>query len=364
MPRLHVLYTDHADTELLGEILDQMPLPSSHDAKIALKPNLVVAKPSDSGATTDPALVEAVIRYLRDKGYRNITIMESSWIGDSTQRAFRVCGYEEISRKYQVPLVDLKKDVGVMVDVDGLRLEICQTALEADYLINFPVLKAHCQTKVTCALKNLKGCIPDQEKRRFHTLGLHRPIAALNKVLRSDLTIVDGIVGDLTFEEGGTPVFMGRIIVGTDPVAVDAYAADLLGYDPSEIAYIQLAESLGVGSANLASIEIVEYNRAEKSPVSAGNARRIVDRFARFVDEKDACSACYGSLMHALTRFEERYGRLPEMKIAIGQGFQNNSGQGYTLGIGKCTAGLSKHVTGCPPSAAKILHELASLLGR
>ena len=33
--------------------------------EIAIKPNLVVAKPSESGATTTPGIVEGVIHYCR-----------------------------------------------------------------------------------------------------------------------------------------------------------------------------------------------------------------------------------------------------------------------------------------------------------
>src|SRR5690606_36606024 len=128
-------------------------------------------------------------------------------------------------------------DKGIKSTVDGLEIEVCAKVLEVDYLINMPDLKAHCQTKLTCALKNLKGCVPDKEKRRFHTLGLHRPIASLNKVIKSDLILVDGIIGDLTHEEGGTPVRLDRAIAGYDPVMVDAYAASLIGYRLAEIPY-------------------------------------------------------------------------------------------------------------------------------
>jgi len=134
----------------------------------------------------------------------------------------------------------LQRSQGGRFDLEGV-----QQTLEVDYLINMPVLKAHCQTKLTCALKNLKGCIPDSEKRRFHTLGLHKPIACLGAAVRADLTIVDAIVGDLTFEEGGTPVQMNRIIAGKDPVLIDAYAAQLIGYEKDDIAYISMAEKLG-----------------------------------------------------------------------------------------------------------------------
>ena len=107
-------------------------------------------------------------------------------------------------------------------------MEICQRALDTDYLINLPVLKGHCQTTITCALKNCKGCLPDSEKRRFHALGLHKPIAALAAVLKPALTIVDSICGDLNFEEGGTPVQTNRMLLGEEIVQLDAFGCKLM----------------------------------------------------------------------------------------------------------------------------------------
>ena len=104
-----------------------------------------------------------------------------------------------------------------------MAISVCKEVTKLDYLINMPVLKGHCQTSITCALKNLKGCIPNKEKRRFHTMGLHKPIGYLNAIIKQNLIIVDGIIGDLNFEEGGNPVQMNRIIVGKDPVKVDSY---------------------------------------------------------------------------------------------------------------------------------------------
>jgi len=78
--------------------------------RIAIKPNLVVSSPSRDGATTDPRIVEAIVAYLLDNGFDDIVIMESAWLGDDTERAFRICGYTEISKKYGIPLLDLKSD--------------------------------------------------------------------------------------------------------------------------------------------------------------------------------------------------------------------------------------------------------------
>ncbi|NLN42018.1 MAG: DUF362 domain-containing protein [Clostridiales bacterium] len=178
---IHVIYGDNPKTMVL-EVLEKVKPERglSTEAKIGIKPNLVVAKPSTSGATTSPELVEGIIEYFQSRGYMNICILEGSWIGERTSRAFKACGYEDISKKYNVPLIDLQKDSYEECNVDGLKLNICSKMNDIDYLINVPVLKGHCQTNLTCALKNMKGCIPNSEKRRFHTMGLHKPIAYLN----------------------------------------------------------------------------------------------------------------------------------------------------------------------------------------
>ena len=326
------------------------------DDLIALKPNLVKASPSEKGATTDIRLVEGIIDYLQNKGFENIIIMEGSWVGANTENAFETCGYNHISEKYDIPLYNLQKANYEFKDSEQMKIEIAEKALAVDYLINLPVLKGHCQTKITCALKNLKGCISDNEKRRFHRKGLRKPIALLNKVLDQDLVIVDGIYGDLDFEEGGNPVKMNRIIAGQDPVLIDSYAANLLGYSAKEIEYIKLAYDFGVGSMDLENAEIIEINK-DKAPKIENNSMKI-KKLAENIEAKEACSACYGSLIHSLKRIKEKgeLGRIEE-KIKIGQGFKNNNING--LGIGNCCAGDNNYVKGCPPSAKNILDFLS-----
>ena len=319
---------------------------------IGIKPNLVLAREASSGATTTPELVEGIIAYLQSHGHERITIMESSWVGDSTTRAYRVCGYEDIAARRSVTLLDLKRDAARRVEAGGGAVQVCQAPLTVDFLINVPVLKAHCQTALTCALKNLKGCIPDSEKRRFHSAGLHTPIAQLGAALPCPLTVVDGLNGDLTFEEGGTPVTMNRVFIGRDPVQVDAYAAQLLGLSLDEVPYIRLAERFGAGSTALPEGSVVELNR-DQAPKHAPVLSRRVESLARAAKADSACSACYGSLIHALHRLEEE-GQLRRLKkpVCIGQGFAGKSGD---IGVGKCTANFAHSCPGCPPKASDIL---------
>ena len=317
--------------------------------KIGIKPNLVVAKRPDSGATTHTELLEGVIDYLQAHGKFDITIMEGSWVGDSTQRAFRVCGYDRLAEKKGVKLLDLKHDT--FHTHGGIR--VCDAPMNVDYLINMPVLKGHCQTTVTCALKNMKGCLPDSEKRRFHTQGLHQPIAKLGTILKPSVTIVDGICGDLDFEEGGNPVPMNRVMLGYDSVLIDACVCRMMGVELEEVPYIGLAEHYGAGSADFRDDTLIELNDAScagKMPIVSRRAQAL----GRYTDARDACSACYGSLIHALYRLDEmgRLGWLDD-KVCIGQGFKN--AEGGRIGVGNCTKNCQFHLCGCPPRADQIM---------
>ena len=314
---------------------------------VALKPNLVLAKPASSGATTSPEIVAGTIEFLKECGVTDITIMEGAWAGGNTEQAWKICGYRGLEKKYGVRLLDLKRDRTRHVSVAGMKIEICASPLEFDRLINLPVLKGHCQTVMTCALKNLKGCIPDSEKRRFHSIGLHRPIAALNLTIRPDLVIIDALCGDLSFEEGGNPLEMNVLIVGKDPVKIDAYGASLMGISPSEVEHLRLAEEMGVGSSEIRPDTVIRVGDKQipaRPCALPGGARHL----AQYTEERDACSICYAGLVHALYRMERgrKLGGL-QGKIHIGQGFRNVCGKG--IGYGDCARGFDRVIPGCPP---------------
>lgn len=322
--------------------------------KVGIKPNLVVSRPADEGATTHPEIVEGIIQYLHDVKVYDISILEGSWIGDSTQHAFRNCGFTNLAQKYNVKLIDTKRDKAITKESKGLSLSVCESALSVDYLINVPVLKGHCQTGLTCCLKNLKGCIPDSEKRRFHTIGLHKPIAALNAILRPSLHIIDSVCGDLSFEEGGNPVTANRIMLGFDPVLLDSFGAQLIGYKPDDIAYLRIARDYGIGKYVSDDTEIIELNSDNRPVVNLKHTSKS-QRLSRYIEEDSACSACYASLIYAL----DKVGKIKADKIKIGQGFRGKTLKG--LGVGRCTSGCEKYVNGCPPKASDIIEMLENL---
>jgi hypothetical protein len=218
-------------------------------------------------------------------------------------------------------------------------------------MINLPVMKGHCQTLMTCALKNNKGVMPDKEKRRFHTLGLHKPIAHLNTVAKNDFILVDGICGDLDFEEGGNPVYSGRLYAARDPVLCDAWTAAQMGYRTEEIPYIGMAEALGVGCGDPAKALVRELSIPAAAPpflAPSGKVRQL----SAYIEEDRACSACYANLIFALSRMNQHDLRRLKGRICIGQGFKDKSG---SIGIGRCTASFGASLGGCPPTGTGII---------
>ncbi|MCD8075238.1 MAG: DUF362 domain-containing protein [Lachnospiraceae bacterium] len=325
-------------------------LPADKASRIGIKPNLVSASPASCGATTHPEIVAGIIEYLQEDGYRNIVIAEGSWVGEKTSDVMRVCGYDRLAGQYGVELLDAQRDSVFEKDCAGMQLNLCGCVRQFDFLINVPVLKGHCQTRITCALKNMKGLIPNKEKRRFHAMGLHKPIAHLNAGIRQDFIVVDHICGDLDFEDGGNPVVRNCIMAARDPVLVDAYVCQLLHYTVDQVPYVRMAEQLGVGSADLSQARITTCG-SQPEQEDLPREHKIVE-LEDAVCEVESCSACYGYLIPALEmlRQDGLLERLDE-KICIGQGYQGKTGK---LGIGRCTAGFTHHLNGCPPTEGQM----------
>ena len=349
--------------EMTKKLLSEAELSSligNRETRIGIKPNLVVPSPAEFGGTTHPEVVAGIVEYLQENRFENIIIVEGSWVGDRTSEAYEYCGYRALCEKYRVPFVDGQREKWHSADCAGMKLNIIDAVDRIDFLINVPVIKGHCQTKMTCALKNLKGLLPNSEKSRFHRMGLHKPIAHLQAGIHQDFIVVDHICGDLDFEEGGNPVVRNCVMAALDPVLVDSYACRLMRYTPDDVPYVRMAEKLGIGSADLSSAEIINMGGFEgyagrEMYEDLPREKKLLE-VSYAVTEVDSCSACYASLVGALWRLREE-GLLEKLSepISIGQGMQGKTGK---LGVGKCTKGFDVCIMGCPPEEDKIYEEL------
>ena len=345
------------------------------DPLIGIKPNLVSPTPAEFGATTHPQIAAGIIEYLHENHFYNIVICEGSWVGDKTSDAFEYCGYNVLARKYGIKLFDTQKDSSFRSAAQGLELNICSIVRKVNFLINVPVLKGHCQTKITCALKNMKGLIPNSEKRRFHAMGLHKPIALLNKCIHQDFIVIDNICGDPYFEDGGNPMVRNCIMAARDPVLADSFCCSILDIDQRDVAYISLAHSIGVGNSDTASISIrtlsdhgsCDHKKPALSDISSAK-RDIPLELNYATSEIESCSSCYSALTGALEVLNKE-GLLH--RITDEKGYRFCIGQGYKktvctdekcIGTGSCTGGFIRNIPGCPPSSEDIAAYLRKLL--
>jgi len=238
----------------------------SLDDKVLIKPNYVVAKDPLSGVTTDGRVVEGVVKFLREMGVKTIMIGEGSGFSD-TFEAFRLAGIDKVAERYNVRLIDLNKDRFVEVEIKNAlalkKVKIAQTALES-IIVSVPKLKVHSMAEVTLSLKNMMGAI--YPKNIMHG-NLHKKIVDLASILKPRLAVVDGIIGGAGGELGSTPIKMGLVVAGLDPVAVDAVSSAIIGKNPSKIGHIVWAEKVGLGVGNLEKIEVVgeKISKVEKN---------------------------------------------------------------------------------------------------
>ncbi|MEM2250258.1 MAG: DUF362 domain-containing protein [Candidatus Bathyarchaeia archaeon] len=229
----------------------------SAEKSILIKPNYITAQHPSTGVTTDGRVVEGVVKFLKEHGKNNIVIGEGSGWAD-TFEAFKVAGIDKISEKWKVKLVDLNKDIFVEVyppnPITLKKVKVAKTALES-VIISVPKLKPHRLATVTLGIKNMMGALAS--KGSMHNGRLHANIADLASVLKPSLTVIDGIIAGEGHETSENPVKMDLVIAGTDPVAVDAVGAAVMGVSPTEVEHLVLAEKKGLGTCQLKNIEVI-----------------------------------------------------------------------------------------------------------
>jgi len=231
----------------------------SEKRRILVKPNYLNSKHPSTGVTTDSRVIEGVVKFLKDKcGHRDIIIGEGSGFAD-TFEAFRVAGVDKVAERYGIELVDLNKDEFIEVSPpDPLSLKkvkVAQTAVEST-IVSVPKLKPHRITTVTLSLKNMMGALASKGSMHVGT-SLSENIADLASIMKPSLAVVDGIVAGEGHENSGNPVEMNLVIAGTDPVAVDAVGASVMGISPKDVKHLRLAEKKGLGTCDLEQITVL-----------------------------------------------------------------------------------------------------------
>ncbi len=224
--------------------------PADRDAKVLIKPNLNSNMNALTGNTTDLRLLAAVILFLKESGYRNITIGEGTNSGfyRSNISVINRLRVDELAKHYGVNCIDLNYSKPFLIPFeDGVQAGIARECKEADLLINMPKLKTHFEAGMTVCLKNLIGSLVGQENKKKTHLSLAANIVNITENCRPHLHIVDALFA----MEGlgptkGTPVKTDTVFIGTDPYFIDLLAARFSSCDPDKITPLRIARQRGI----------------------------------------------------------------------------------------------------------------------
>jgi uncharacterized protein (DUF362 family) len=313
-----------ADVGPLGGILGS----GSH---VVIKPNVFAPLPPPT--TTDPRVVSALIELCRQAGAREVTVAEGRSIStakfrprhNTTRECCRVTGMAEAVAEAGARLVALEEDEFVEVPLPAGRVltrpRVARTILEADVLINVPVLKNHSLALVTLGIKNLHGVISDEDKLHGHSYrDLPRKLAELLMIRQPDLTVVDGLRGSGgDHADEGKVIDVGAIIAGRDTVAVDTVAAAVMGIEAHEVETIVEAEAAGLGVADLAKIEVVGVSvESVRIPFPRPDIEISPERFPGLtVYAGDYCRGCQYYVRRGLDRLVKAGLLNPERPLAL-----------------------------------------------
>ena len=219
--------------------------------RVLIKVNFITTKTWDSGATTDPIVVEAIIQRLKELPLE-VIVVESDASITNASKAFRVTGMAEMCERNGVEWINLRhvKDRVELPVPGGIALKkiVVPRIVAESGIVSAAKMKTHTETGVTLGMKNLFGLLPDKFKGRYHLKGMHRVVADITTAIKPHLTVIDGFVAmEGRGPVGGSPVQMETIVAGRDVVAVDSTASRLMGIDPHEIGHIMMAHERGLG---------------------------------------------------------------------------------------------------------------------
>ena len=234
------------------------------NSTVVLKPNAGHAAPPEFAVCTHPETVRAVIREVRKANPKRIVIAESAAVGCDTMECYEACGIAKMAAEEGVELYDIKREKDLVnVAVRGYRSNISHVKLpklllEAEHIINLPILKAHASMVFSGALKNIKGVVQDQVHTTMHRQNLTMAMMDVWSVCKPDLNIMDVMSAASGYSpHTPTPIELDCVMGSKDPVALDRIACELTGIDPDGVSYFKVADEVGLGTTNQENIEIV-----------------------------------------------------------------------------------------------------------
>lgn len=223
---------------------------------VVVKPNIGWNVTPERAANTNPQLVEEIIKECLRVGAKEVYVLDHT--ADIWTKCYKNSGIEKAVKSAGGKMVpgnnerDFKK-VSIPNAKRLKEVKVHDLILNTDVLINVPVLKHHVSTKLSLGMKNMMGVVWDRQW--WHKNDLHQCITDFTTYMRADLTIVDAYRvmkrnGPMGVSKEDV-VLQKALLLGSDPVAMDAASTKMFGMNPNDVGYIRLSKGLDIGSADL-----------------------------------------------------------------------------------------------------------------
>ncbi|MBN1426684.1 DUF362 domain-containing protein [Candidatus Fermentibacteria bacterium] len=206
------------------------------------------------GAIVSPAVVHAAHRHMASY-LGPVVIGETSQVVTDADKAYRASGFDRLCTHLGLQWCNMTHHEWIDVTAHGETLKL-PVITQTHQVVNLCVMKTHFRSTISGALKNFWGFL-EGGRERFHP-ELPTRIAQLHTLIPCRLHIMDAVVAmEGNGPKSGRPKEVGLVLASADPVALDATAARLMGFDPATIEHIQVCAQRGLGSADPARIHLV-----------------------------------------------------------------------------------------------------------
>ncbi|MBF0475043.1 MAG: DUF362 domain-containing protein [Deltaproteobacteria bacterium] len=366
-------------------------------SRVFIKPNIVFWTRAVSfpkwGVITTSRVVEDLVIVLKERGINDITIGEGTVTltpgdNETIAHAFTSLGYETLRIRYGVKHINVFTRPFETVNLgDGVTLNFNADILHSDFVVDLPVLKTHAQTVVSLGIKNLKGTIDIDSRKRCHAadpvFDLNYMISKLADPMPPIFTLLDGIY---TNERG--PSFDGRIrrsnilAASSDILSVDKVGAMILGYEPGQVPHLVHAAHARQRTLDLSDVTVVgealesvaarhefDFPYDESGSLPRSLAKMGIQGLAYPKYDLSLCTYCSGLNGVVLAAIAQAWAGTPfdDVEVLTGKRMKPSPGKKKTILLGKCMVRANRghpeineviEVKGCPPPPGAIVKAL------
>jgi uncharacterized protein (DUF362 family)/Pyruvate/2-oxoacid:ferredoxin oxidoreductase delta subunit len=237
-------YDVHEVFDIISDIYIKTEGPDVKGKRVLVKPNILSDDDPSKCISTNPVVVEAMIRYLQSKG-ATVVVGDSPAVHTQKFRAEK-SGILKVCETTGAQWIDFLA-APVEKSLKHGKIKVAAIVDQVDLIISLPKFKNHELVYFTGAIKNTLGLVPGFGKAKQHALHQDRSkfgefLVDLNEALTPDYFLMDGVMGMEGPGPGrGLPVKIGLLLGSTNPLILDIIASRIAGYEPMVVPTTRVA---------------------------------------------------------------------------------------------------------------------------